>query len=457
MTTRIFATGLFLFAILPFLSAQKSAILAQYIAEGLRNNLGLHQQQLDIRQQQESIRQAKAQALPNAAFNANYTRALGGRTIEFPLGDLFNPIYNKFDAIDQKPPGQPSPYPRFENQKIQFLPDNFHETKIKFAYPLYNTDLRYNRQIQEQTLLVKTAQKAATEHELRFQITEAYYQYLMALEAEKIWLNTHNVLSELRRFNESLVKNNVATKDVVASAEYELSKADNEINKLNSTQNTARAYFNYLLNKDLQAEVSVDSTLLRSLTDNYEPNTLVQRALEKRQEITALQAGVQAAETNVRRNDANVRLPDLYVGGEAGWQGFGYTFSGEQAYILAQIGLTYDLFDGGMRKSKAQEARIQVEKTRTQAEQVKQQIAMQVTAAWNDYDAARKGFETAQSGLKSAEAIFKIVNNKYRAGQVLLLEFLDAQNRVTTARLQQLLAWSEVLSKEAALQKAIGF
>jgi outer membrane protein TolC len=37
-----------------------------------------------------------------------------------------------------------------------------------------------------------------------------------------------------------------------------------------------------------------------------------------------------------------------------------------------------------------------------------------------------------------------------------LLEYLDAQNRVTTARLQQVLAWSEVLLKEAALKKAAG-
>ena len=62
----------------------------------------------------------------------------------------------------------------------------------------------------------------------------------------------------------------------------------------------------------------------------------------------------------------------------------------------------------------------------------------------------------AQSGLRAAEETFRIVNNKYRASQVLLLEFLDAQNRVTTARLQQLLAWSDVLVKEAALRKAAG-
>lgn len=87
---------------------------------------------------------------------------------------------------------------------------------------------------------------------------------------------------------------------------------------------------------------------------------------------------------------------------------------------------------------------------------MQQQIALQVSSSWNELEAAQNSFRTAQIGLRAAEETFRIVNNKYRANQVLLLEFLDAQNRVTTAKLQQLLAWSEVLVKEAALRKAAG-
>lgn len=85
--------------------------------------------------------------------------------------------------------------------------------------------------------------KASVEHELRYQITEAYLNYLRVLEAEKIWINAKTVLTELRRFNESLVKNNVATRDVVATADYELSKADNEIFKFKSQQNPHQGIF----------------------------------------------------------------------------------------------------------------------------------------------------------------------------------------------------------------------
>lgn len=436
--------------------AQKSAVLEEYVQAGLSNNLALQQHNLDLRKAQEAIRQSKALFFPTFQFEANYTRATGGRTIEFPVGDLMNPVYGNLNQLNEIFIPNAPKYPTLENEKIQFLPDDFHETKLSFAYPLFNSDLKYNRQIQEQLYESKSAQKAAYEQQLRYQITEAYLLYLQALEAEKIWQNSKTVLTELRRFNESLVKNNIATRDVVATADYELSKADNEIFKLRSSQNTARAYFNFLINKNLQSEVAVDTALLRSQAEVYQPDILIQNALANRQEFNVLRAGMNAAETDVKRNDANLKIPDFYLGGEAGFQGFGYKFNGEQSYALARVGMTYDIFDSGLRRSKTQEARLEAEKIRTQFSEVEQQIALQVTQAWNDFEAARNTFSTAQTGLRAAEETFRIVNNKYRASQALLIEFLDAQNRVTTARLQQSLAWSEVLVKEAALKKAAG-
>jgi len=448
---------LLLFPLLAFflcfspLTAQNSPVLEEYIRSGLAGNLALQQQNFDLQKSQEAIRQAKSLFYPTFSFNANYTRSAGGRNIDLPIGDLLNPVYTLLNQVSQT-----NAFPQIENQKIQFLPDNFQETKIKFAYPLFNSDLRYNRQIQTQLLESKTAQKAAYEQQLRYQITEAYLQYLQAREAEKIWANAKTVLTELRRFNESLVKNNVATRDVVATADYELSKADNEIFKLQSSQSTARSYFNFLINKDLQTEVVADTAMLRLVVPAYQLADLIQKAQEKRSEFAALRAGLAATETDVKRNEANRKIPDFYIGGEFGFQGYGYKFNGDQAYALAQVGVTYDLYDAGQRKSKTQVARIENEKTRTQISQVQQQIALQVTQAWNELEAARNTYSTSQAGLRAAEETFRIVNNKYRASQVLLIEFLEAQNRVTTARLQSTLALVDTLLKEASLRQAAG-
>lgn len=431
--------------------AQQSPVLEAYIQAGLASNLALRQQDLNLQKNLEALRQAKGLFLPTVQFSANYTRAVGGRKLDFPIGDLLNPAYATLNQLTQS-----NAFPVLENQTIQFLPDNFHETKVKFAYPVFNQDLRLNRAVQEQSLLTTTAQKAALEHELRYQITGAYLQYLQALEAEKVWRGAKTVLGELLRFNQSLVKNNVATRDVVATAEYEISKADDEIYKLQAAQNTARAYFNFLINTDLQAEVVADTALLRATVPQYERTDLTQKSLANRHEFEALRAGISTYEAVIRYNEKSRTLPDAYVGGELGWQGFGYKFNGDQAYALVQAGLTFDIFDGHQLRGKIQQSKIEREKLNTQLTDAQRQIQLQVIQASNALDAARHSWETARTGLAAAEAVFKIVNNKYRTQQALLIEYLDAQNRVTTAQLQVLLAWVEVLAKEAEVRKAAG-
>lgn len=430
----------------------QSAVLNAYIQEGLDNNLALRQQNLDIRHSMEAIRQAKGLFYPTLSFTANYTLAAGGRRIELPIGNLLNPVYSTLNQLTLS-----DAFPQVENVSEQFLPNNFQETKLKFSVPVYNAGLRYNRRIQEQLTESKTAQKNAYENELRYQITGAYLQYLQAQEAQKIWLNAQTVLRELKRFNESLVRNNVATRDIVATAEYELSKTDMELATLRAAENTARAYFNFLLNKDLQSPVSIDTLLLNRSLPAYNQADLIAGAPQRRQEFAALRAGIEASATAVQLNESAVRLPNAYFGGEAGFQGFGYNFfDGKQAFVLAQVGVNYELYNGGQRKSKIQQAKLERERLGVQFLEAEQQVILQVTKAWNDFEAAQSAWINAREGKKAAEAVFAIVQNKYKAQQALLLEYLDAQNRVTTAQLQVLLSWMDVLAKEAELKKAAG-
>jgi outer membrane protein TolC len=428
---------------------QNSPILEEYIQMGLTNNLTLKQHDLDIKKSIEAVRQAKMLFYPTVDFEANYTVAAGGRKIDFPIGDLLNPAYATLNQLTQT-----NSFPTLENQQIQFLPHNFHETKFKFAYPLYNTDLKYNRQIKELMTLNQAAQKAAYEQELRYTIALAYLQLLQAIEAEKVWINAKSVQTELRRFNESLVKNNVATREILADADYEISTTEQEIFDLQTKQNTAKSYFNFLINRDLQSDIKIDSTLLLQPIPNYEREQSIQTALSNRKEFEVLQTGKSISNTVVDMNKANKKLPDLYIGGETGFQGFGYKFNKDQAYILARVGLTYNIYDGGAQNSKTQQARIDSDKINSQIEQVQQQIALQVTDRWNQLQSAKNAVISREKGQKAAEDAYKIINNKYRAGQVLHLEWSNAQNRVTIAQLQTVLAKLNVIQAHQGLLQA---
>ena len=104
-----------LFGCYKFAFTQDST-LDNYIREGFDNNLALKQKELDYRRSVQSLNQARALFYPNISFNARFSLAEGGRTIDFPVGDLLNPIYTTLNQLTQS-----QQFPMIDNQSIYFM------------------------------------------------------------------------------------------------------------------------------------------------------------------------------------------------------------------------------------------------------------------------------------------------------------------------------------------------
>lgn len=427
-----------------------SPILDAYVQEGLQNNLALKQETLEISRVAESLVQARALFYPRVTFNPTYSLAAGGRSIQFPVGDLLNPAYktlNQLTGSDRFPTN-------IANVNQLLAPNNFQDTKINVQYAIFNTDLQYNYLIQKEFVSAQEARRRVVENELRYNIATAYYQYLQTLEAQRIFENSRQVLTQLSRLNEKLVANNVATKDIVTQARYEISKVDQQLAVAGKNRESARAYVNFLVNRDLRSNIEVDSLLTKSLTVRTDSlGNLEETALRNRQELSQLGSSIKAAQLGVKLNEANAIIPNVYVGGNAGFQGYGYHFAG-QGYGLVQFGLSWDLFKGHEKRSKIQQARLQTDILQTRLTEVQKQVQLQVVQAYYDLDAATESLTATQSGLANAEQTFRLIDSKYRNGQALLIEFLRVQNDRLTAQIQQSLARMDVLVKRAALDRA---
>lgn len=425
-----------------------STILESYIQEGLKQNLGLKQERLEIEKSVENINQAKANFMPKVTFNPTYSLAAGGRKLDFPIGDLLNPVYSTLNQLTKT-----NNFPQVENVNQQLAPNNFHDTKLSFQYPIFNTDIRYNLLIQRDLLSAQEAKKRVLENEIRYSITTAYLQYLQTLEAQKIYQVSRSLLTDFVKFNEKLVSNNVATKDVVYSAEYEVSKLDQQIGTLDKNRQSVQVFLNYLMNRDFSTEIIADTNLVNGYIGF--PISLSQAkedALKNRQEISQISTNIKVSENAVKLQQMNAIRPQVFVGGNMGFQGFGYTFK-NQAYAIGQLGLSWDIYHGYEKKSKIQQAKIQKNILDTKLEEVKQQIQLQVSQAYFELEAAKKSLITAQDGTKKAEKYFKIVESRYRNGQSIMIEYLRASDDIITARLQESIAKYDILVKQAALDK----
>ena len=429
----------------------QSKILDEYIKTGIENNLSLKQEKLELEKAMKSIDIAKTNLFPKISFSPTYSLAAGGRRLQFPIGDLLNPVYNTLNKLTQS-----SSFPQVENVDELLAPNNFHDTKISVQYPIFNSDIKYNIALQKELLKTEYAKKKTLEFEIRHTIEIAYLQYLQALEAIKIYEQSRGLLQQVDQLNRKLVENKVALKDVLLTSEYEITKLEQQIIVAHKNKDLAKAYFNFLINKDLTDEVVVDSSLTKSLPIYPNLAVLNENALGSRPEINQINSGLKVNDAGILLQQKNAKLPQVFVGGNMGFQGFGYTFT-NQAYALAQFGLSWDLFHGYEKKHKIQQSKISKSILEVKREELNKQILFQVNQNYRELQASVSNYQSTKGGIEKTQKIVEIVNSRYKNGNAIFVEVSKAQNDDLISKLSESLAKYDVWVKYANLKKVSGY
>src|SRR5687768_16034791 len=90
-------------------TAQESLNL--YISQALEANHGIKQQTFQLEKSLFALKEAKGMFMPSVTFSTTYTKADGGRTIDFPTGDLLNQTYSTLNQLTGT-----NNFPQLENQ-----------------------------------------------------------------------------------------------------------------------------------------------------------------------------------------------------------------------------------------------------------------------------------------------------------------------------------------------------
>ncbi len=429
--------------------SQSSSVLEQYVALAIENNTTLQQKALDVESSLESLRQAKGLFLPQVSLNGSYMRAQGGWGIDIPIGDLINPIYANLNTLNDQ-----NQYPtNLANEEFSFIPNNFQDTRIELRQPIFNSEIYHNYRLRGSMVDVQESKLQTYQQELIKELKIGYYQYLQALAVEQIFGNTRLLLQELLRVNQLLVKNHKATVDAVYRAEFEISDIQSKLAQAGKTVDITRSYFNFLLNRDLEAVIEVDSNLVMS--DGYLDNIpeLQERALAHRTELDQLDYAIES-QTHLLNLQQGRKLPIISLGAQAGYQGFGYDFSADQDYALLSINFELPLFNGFQNNTRIQQSKININKLKLQQQDLENQIKMEVIEATRNFQAARSSYQAKMSAARSAKKNFDIISRKYQESLVLLVEFLDARTKYTNSQTSQAIAHYQLLISEAQLERA---
>jgi outer membrane protein TolC len=403
-------------------------VLDQYISDAFNNNLVLKEKKIALDKSLLAINEARSLFLPTTWFETQYTLAQGGRTINIPIGDLLNPVYNTLNQLTSS-----SRFPTVQNVNEQFLPNNFYDVRIKTTMPLMNPEISINRNIKQQEVQLKENDVLIYKRELAKEIKQAYYNYLMSEQAVSILEASLELVQQNLRLNQSLLSNGKGLPAYVTRSESEVLNVENQLLSARiSVQNTS-AYFNFLLNKPLKEKVVREET--ENIDTQLQTILAAESNINQREELKSI--GLASAITgNVLKMNQSFGKPRLNAFVDLASQGFDFQVNRSSFFYLAGIQLQLPIYTGKRNLTKIAQTQYDLQGLRLNLEKAQQQLQLAALQAGNN---ARNAYNAYRSQLKQQEAAaqyFKLMDRGFKEGVNSFIEFLDARNQLTSTQLQ---------------------
>jgi outer membrane protein len=430
------------------------AVIDDYVREGLRSNLSLRAQTLEVERAEAALDGARARYFPEAGFAARYSRSEGGRTIELPLGDALNPAYQTLNDL-LVAQGQQPQFPVVRNESIAFLREREQDTRITLRLPLIAPAIPAAVRAQRALLDASEYGREALGRRLKRDITVGYLTWAAAMRTQGIVDASVTLLNENLRVNDSLHRNGKITQDQVLRARAELLAVTQQSREARNGASQAQSYLNFLLNRPLDtplepARIGADfsaKTVATALP------VLRQAALDNRPELAQIGALTRASEAQTRIARAD-RWPTLSLGADGGIQGEEYEFGRGSNYATISLLVQWTFFDGGARRAAVRQADAAARRTATQRDELAQQVQLEVQQSLDRLETSADSLATAEARAEAARAAFRIAGRKRDEGAISQVEFIDARSSLTGAELNLNVTRFEMLARQAELDYA---
>ncbi|MGN7889898.1 TolC family protein [Dyadobacter endophyticus] len=417
--------------------------LDEYIRQGIASNQSIKQQGFILEKNIHALGEAKSMFLPSVTFSTAYTKAGGGRTIDFPTGDLLNGVYATLNQLTST-----DAFPQLKNERILLNPDNFYDAKFRTSMPILNAELTYNKRIKSQQVDLQKTEVLLYKRELVKEIKTAYYNYLKAANAVRIYQTFLQLVLEGERVNKKLYGNDKINRTAVIRSENEVSKINASLTTAGKNEESARYYFNFLLNRPLTDSILVDEIV------NLPAQDLLQNSdVNGREELVKL--GI-SKEINQNLNGLakSYIIPKVGTYIDLGSQAFDWKFNQNSRYYFLGVSLEWNVFSSGKNNYRIKQTMADKQAIITQTDYVQQQLLTELKVRQAAMQSAVAQYQAAQSQIKTSQTYYNDVAKLYKEGMAIYIELLDAQNQWVDAQLQANIALFDTWASYTAIERA---
>ena len=397
------------------LSLDHSLNLLEVVNQALCNNPKTREVWAISRFQAEQVGVSKAGYLPNVSLDASVNRTTLGTA----------------PGVDQR------------------------SVSVTLSYLLYDFGSRAaNLENARQLLAAAGATQDSTVQTVFLLAVQSYYQTqatLAALEAAK---ESERAAKESFAAAEARYKAGSATPADKLQAQTAYSQAT--LNRITADGNlkNAQGTLANMLGLDANRNVSLAASNTTSMPNDFEGdiNALIEEARRRRPDLQAAAAQVKAYEASADAARASGR-PTISLNAfadqnrSAGIDTHGSTVA---------INLNVPIFSGFAPTYQVRAAEAQVEAKNAQLEQLRLQVALDVWTAYQNLTTASQSLRTSGDLLDSAEQSARVALGRYKAGVGSILDVLNAQSALASARQQRIQSTFNWNTSRATLAQSMG-
>jgi outer membrane protein TolC len=284
-------------------------------------------------------------------------------------------------------------------------------------------------------------------------VAVAYYQVLRARSLRRIARESVRRAEDDLDVARKLARGGVVEREKVLRAEVALAQARRTLDVAEEEEAVAVAALNLAIGLNISAPTSVVDT------SDIPPFTLgladcLQAAVGSRREFQVARQSIQVAQEGSRVACADF-APRIVSEGTF----LDYQQSNPRGHFdlpFAFIKLEWQLFEGGKRVAELRVADSRIREAMAQAESIADTIAFQVTQAYRQLVAARKGIDRSRPAVDQARETYRLVVARSRQGDATPAELTDAEASLTRAEQDYANSVYDYLTAVDRLQYAMG-
>jgi outer membrane protein TolC len=346
--------------------------------------------------------------LPTLALNAGPNANLGSSTQQLGSGEqiAFNNAFSW--SVGANATANYLIYDRTRDLTLQ---------QLKSTLDLTNLELRQAIELNMQDVLT------------------AYYE--LAQLSERIELQEETIQLSQRRRQRAQYRFDYgqANKLEVLNAQVDIQRDTVNLINLEQQVKNARRNLNFLIGRDIETDFQVDTSLQYLEEATFQ--SLMQSMLSNNIQLLILQQNRNLLEYDLQLNDA-VRYPSVST--TAGYS-LNYQDNPEQSFFVSSnsrgwtlgVNVAYTLYDGGLRKMREQNIKLNANSLVVQRQQLEQQLLTTLTNAWESYQNALFILEVERQNLATNQLNFERTEEQFKAGQVSSVEIRQAQLNLLNA------------------------